>query len=319
MRVAQAIARADNKSLTQMETMADARLPGPSRCNIVINPTALSGTSITIRKFSSSPFTLSQLAAEKKSMSPAMQAFLEACVKARKNILISGGTGTGKTTLLNALAQNIEPRERVVTIEDTAELSLKVSNLVSLEGRPPNAEGQGEVAIQDMVRNALRMRPDRIIIGECRGGETLDMLQAMNTGHDGSMTTAHANNPEEALLRLETMVTQARATMPIYAIRQQIAAAIDVIIQIERIPMALAIEDTAGKFVRTVTQIAELGDYDPDEGTVPVYPIYTYVRARHGTPRAFSVAGHIPSFIGDLPTEQGETGVSKFFGAAEAP
>lgn len=319
MRVAQAIARSDNKSLTQMETMVDARLPGPSRCNIVINPTALSGTAITIRKFSAKPFKLEDLAAG-GAMNGAMQTFLAASVQARKNILISGGTGTGKTTLLNALGQKIQKTERVVTIEDTAELALDVINLVSMEGRPPNAEGKGQITIQDMVRNALRMRPDRIIVGECRGGETLDMLQAMNTGHDGSMTTAHANNPEEALLRLETMVTQARAAMPVFAIRQQIAAAIDIIIQIERIAVRPDLDpdaETAPKptFERLITQIAELGEYDPDTGSVPVYPIYTFVPRRDDPAQRFMVAGHIPSFFSELDTGQDGDRIAHFFAA----
>ncbi|MEM9430958.1 MAG: ATPase, T2SS/T4P/T4SS family, partial [Pseudomonadota bacterium] len=189
VRIAEVIASRDGKSLTQRDTMVDARLPDGSRANIVLAPTARQGTALTIRKFAASPYALTDLAARDMLTDP-MSQFLRACVLGRRNILISGGTGSGKTTMLNALAQFVPDHERVVTIEDTAELDLPIANLVSLEGRPANAEGIGEISIQALMRNALRMRPDRIIVGECRGPETLDMLQAMNTGHDGSMTTA---------------------------------------------------------------------------------------------------------------------------------
>lgn len=297
LRIAHAIASSDNKNLTQVQTMVDARLPDGSRANIVLNPTSRQGTAITIRKFSKDPYSLDFLRS-KGTLNAEMQVFLEACVKARKNIVISGGTGTGKTTLLNAMSQVIPESERVVTIEDTAELSLKIANIVSMEGRPPNAEGEGEISIQGMLRNALRMRPDRIIVGECRGGETLDMLQAMNTGHDGSMTTAHANSPEDLLLRLETMVAQSKTAMPVFAIRQQIAAAVDVIVQVER--LSENVPGLGTKFTRKITHISELGRYDSDTGDIPISPIFSYVGAQENRAARFNVSGHIPDFFDDL-------------------
>jgi len=210
--------------------MVDARLPDGSRLNAVIKPIAVSGDTVTIRKFSKDPFTLEHLV-QLGSISPAMKAVLEAAVRGRVSIVVSGGTGSGKTTTLNALSANIPAEERIVTIEDAAELQLQQDHLVTLEARPANVEGQGEVSIRSLVRNALRMRPDRIIVGEVRGGEALDMLQAMNTGHEGSLTTAHANSPRDCLARMETMVLMAGADLPLTAIRQQIASAIDVIVQ----------------------------------------------------------------------------------------
>lgn len=212
----------------------DARLPDGSRVNAIIPPLAIKGPSITIRKFSKKPITVDDLI-RFGSISKEMAQFLEACVKARLNIIVSGGTGSGKTTLLNVLSSFIPEDERIITIEDAAELQLCQPHVVSLEARPPNIEGKGAVTIRDLVRNCLRMRPDRIIVGECRGGEALDMLQAMNTGHDGSLTTAHANSPREMLSRLETMVMMAGMELPSRAIREQIAAAIDLIIQQARL------------------------------------------------------------------------------------
>ncbi|MEL6601326.1 MAG: ATPase, T2SS/T4P/T4SS family, partial [Pseudomonadota bacterium] len=194
--VAARIAGRDGKQLTEGNPMADARLPDGSRANIVASPTALNGISLTIRKFGKGHWTMADLR-RNRAMSLPMERFLEACVKARKNIIISGGTGSGKTTLLNALARYVPDDERIVTIEDTSELRLLNRNLVTLESRRANMDGRGEISIRDLVKNALRMRPDRIVVGECRGGETLDMLQAMNTGHSGSMTTAHANSPAD--------------------------------------------------------------------------------------------------------------------------
>ncbi len=211
----------------------DARLPDGSRVNVIIPPLSLIGPVVTIRKFARIPFTAEKLV-EMGSITPEVVEFLKACVKARLNIIVSGGTGSGKTTLLNVLSAFIPEDERIITIENAAELQLKQEHVVTLETRPPNIEGKGEVTMRDLVINSLRMRPDRIIVGEVRGGEALDMLQAMNTGHDGSLSTLHANSPRDALARLETMVLMAGMELPLRAIRQQIASAIDLIIHTER-------------------------------------------------------------------------------------
>ncbi len=215
--------------------MVDARLPDGSRINAVIHPIAVSGDSLTIRKFSRDPLTIAQLV-EAGTVTEALAEFLSAAVRGRLNIIVSGGTGSGKTTTLNALSAFIPSYDRIVTIEDAAELQLQQDHRVSLEARPANVEGRGEVPIRALVRNALRMRPDRIIVGEVRGGEALDMLQAMNTGHEGSLTTAHANTPRDCLSRLETMVLMAGADLPLAAIRQQVASALDLIVQQARLP-----------------------------------------------------------------------------------
>jgi len=209
--------------------MVDARLPDGSRVNAVIAPLALRGPSITIRRFNHRLYGPQDLVAI-GSLSQPMLDFLAVCVRSRRNVVVCGGTGSGKTTLLNLLSNLIPPGERVVTIEDAAELRLAHAHRVSLEARPANAEGRGQVTIRDLVRNALRMRPDRIVVGECRGGEAIDMLQAMNTGHDGSLTTVHANSPRDVVSRLETMVLMADVEMPVLAIREQIAAAIDIVV-----------------------------------------------------------------------------------------
>jgi pilus assembly protein CpaF len=213
----------------------DARLPDGSRVNAIIPPLALKAPVLTIRRFSATPFTLKRLVSM-DSIDLRMARFLQICMRARLNILISGGTGSGKTSTLNAMARCIPENERLITIEDTAELQLSAKNLVSLEARPPNIEGQGEVPIRTLVRNALRMRPDRIIVGEVRGPEAFDMLQAMNTGHPGSLTTVHANSPADAIQRLESMILMANLELPQPAIREQIASAIDLVIQQERLP-----------------------------------------------------------------------------------
>ncbi len=213
--------------------MVDARLPDGSRVNAIIPPVAIDGPSITIRKFQKGKLAIEQLI-EIGSLSKFMAEFIRACVLSKFNILISGGTGTGKTTLLNALSGFIPEEERIVTIEDAAELLLEQEHVVRLETKPANVEGLGAIAIRDLVRNALRMRPDRIVVGEVRGGEAMDMLQAMNTGHDGSLTTLHANSSRDAISRLETMCMMSGMDMPLKVIRQQIAAAIDVIVQINR-------------------------------------------------------------------------------------
>lgn len=214
--------------------IVDARLLDGSRVNAVIPPIALKGPCLTIRRFSKKPISVEQLVGW-KSMSAFMADFLQMCVHNRMNVVISGGTGSGKTTLLNALSNFIPHDERIVTVEDAAELQLQQPHVVSLETRPPNLEGKGAITIRDLVKNCLRMRPDRIVVGECRGGEALDMLQAMNTGHDGSLTTAHANSPEDMLRRLETMVLMAGVEFPLIAIREQIASAVQVIVQQTRL------------------------------------------------------------------------------------
>jgi pilus assembly protein CpaF len=213
--------------------MVDARLPDGSRVNAIISPLAIDGPQITIRKFTEHLFTIDDLV-RLGTVSPAVGAFLSQCVHGRMNILISGGTGSGKTTLLNVLSSMIPETERIVTIEDAAELRLRQRHVVRLESRPANIEGKGEIRARDLVRNALRMRPDRIVVGEVRGGETLDMLQAMNTGHDGSLSTLHANSPRDALARVETMVLMAGFDFPMRAIREQAASAIDLLVHINR-------------------------------------------------------------------------------------
>ena len=221
------------RRIDESSPLVDARLHDGSRVNAVIPPVALKGANITIRKFSKKRLQMEDLIGF-GSVEPRMAEFLRVAVEQRKNIVISGGTGSGKTTLLNVLSNYIPPRERVVTIEDAAELRLYQPNLVSMEARPANVEGKGAIPIRELVRNALRMRPDRIVVGECRGGEALDMLQAMNTGHDGSLTTAHANSPRDMLSRMEVMVMMAGMELPLTAIREQIASAVDIIVQITR-------------------------------------------------------------------------------------
>jgi pilus assembly protein CpaF len=234
LRVLDRIVSPLGRRIDEASPMVDARLPDGSRVNAIIRPLALCGPTITIRKFSKKPLTVEDLI-RFGSLTKEIAEFLAACVVGRLNMVVSGGTGSGKTTLLNVLSSFIPNDERIVTIENAAELQLRQEHVVTLESRPPNIEGKGEVTIRDLVINSLRMRPDRIVVGECRGGEALDMLQAMNTGHDGSLTTAHANSPRDALARLETMVLMAGMDLPSRAIREQIAAAIDVIAQVERL------------------------------------------------------------------------------------
>jgi pilus assembly protein CpaF len=214
--------------------MVDARLPDGSRVNAVIAPLAIGGPFLTIRKFAKDPFTVEDLI-NFGSFSRTVAQFLDACVKGRLNVIVSGGTGTGKTTALNVLSSFIPHDERIVTVEDAKELQLHQDHVLALESRPPNVEGKGEVRIRDLVRNTLRMRPDRIVVGECRGGEALDMLQAMNTGHDGSITTVHSNSPRDTLARIETMVLMAGMDLPVRAIREQMASAIDLIVHLTRL------------------------------------------------------------------------------------
>jgi pilus assembly protein CpaF len=234
MRVIDRIVSPLGRRIDESSPTVDARLPDGSRVNAIIPPIALNGPTVTIRKFSKDPFTVEDLI-RFGTFTAEMATFLKACVEARLNIVVSGGTGSGKTTMLNVLSSFIPDDERIVTIENAAELQLRQEHVVRLESRPPNIEGKGEVTIRDLVINSLRMRPERIVVGECRGGESLDMLQAMNTGHDGSMTTAHANSPRDTLSRLETMCLMAGMDLPVRAIREQIASAVDLIVQQDRL------------------------------------------------------------------------------------
>jgi pilus assembly protein CpaF len=234
MRIIDRIIAPIGRRVDESSPMVDARLTDGSRVNAIIPPLSLVGPVITIRKFSASPFTVDDLIRFGTATAD-MFDFLRACVEARLNIFVSGGTGSGKTTTLNVLSSFIPNDERIVTIEDAAELQLRQEHVVTLESRPPNIEGKGAIPIRELVRNALRMRPDRIIVGECRSGEALDMLQAMNTGHDGSMSTGHANSPRDMLARLETMVLMAGVDLPLRAIREQVASAVDLIVQQSRL------------------------------------------------------------------------------------
>jgi pilus assembly protein CpaF len=234
LRIIDKIVSQVGRRVDEASPMVDARLPDGSRVNAIIPPLSLRGPTLTIRKFSRDPYTMDDLI-QFGTLTPKAAQFLAACVRGKLNVLISGGTGTGKTTTLNALSAFVPGDERIVTIEDAAELQLQQEHVITLEARPPNIEGQGEVRIRELVRNALRMRPDRIIVGEVRGAETLDMLQAMNTGHEGSLTTIHANSPRDALSRLETLVLTAGVDLPLRAIREQISSAFDLLIQINRL------------------------------------------------------------------------------------
>ena len=271
--------------------MVDARLPDGSRVNAIIPPLALDGASLTIRKFAEKKLTTDDLISF-GSMTKDMALFLEEAVKQRQNILVSGGTGSGKTTLLNILSQFIPEGERLVTIEDSAELKLSHRNIVRLEARPANVEGKGRVAIRDLVVNSLRMRPDRIIVGECRGAEALDMLQAMNTGHDGSLTTAHANSPRDALARLENMVMMAGYELPSSAIREQVSSAIDLIVQQSRLA------DGSRKIVRIVEVTGREGD------VIQMQDIFVFNQTGYDSDGRvqgyYSATGNIPYFIDEL-------------------
>lgn len=238
------------RRIDESSPMVDARLKDGSRVNAIIPPLSLIGPTITIRKFAKTPYQVHDLI-KFGTLTEEIAKFLDVCVKIRKNIIISGGTGSGKTTLLNVVSSFLPPRERIVTIEDAAELQLRQEHVVRLEGRPPNIEGKGEITIRDLVRNALRMRPDRIVVGECRGGEALDMLQAMNTGHDGSLTTIHANSPRDALARLETLVLMAGFDLPLRAIREQIASAITMVVHVDR-------NKDGSRKVTTVSEITKM-------------------------------------------------------------
>ncbi len=271
------------RRIDKSQPLVDARLPDGSRVNAIIPPLAVKGPCLTIRKFPVQRMTMDDLI-EMGSISRAAATFLRASVIDRKNILVSGGTGAGKTTLLNVLSSFIPFKERIVTIEDTVELRLHQEHVVTLEAKPPNVEGQGAYTIRDLVRNALRMRPDRIIVGECRGPEALDMIQAMNTGHDGSLTTLHANTAREVIERLEVLILMA-AELPIYSIHRQIASAIDLIVHITRLP--------GGR--RVITEITEVVGVDPETKNVILHDIFNF---RNGV--SLEPTGYLPTFIDSL-------------------
>jgi pilus assembly protein CpaF len=280
------------RRIDESTPLVDARLKDGSRVNAVIPPLALKGACITIRKFSKKPLQVKDLI-RFGSINERMARFLTRSVAIRKNIIISGGTGSGKTTLLNVLSGAIPEDERVVTIEDAAELQLAQPHVVSLESRPPNLEGKGAYTIRDLVKNALRMRPDRIVVGECRGSEAIDMLQAMNTGHEGSMTTTHANSPREAVARIETLCLMAGVDLPVRAIRAQIASSIHLIVQQSRL--------SDGS--RRVTAISEVVGVD-DDGDVELNELYSFVRLSTGEggkiTGEFRASGYLPSFIDEF-------------------
>ncbi|MBX2804975.1 MAG: CpaF family protein [Hyphomicrobiales bacterium] len=253
LHVAQRIASAVGRSVDESSPMLDARLPDGSRVNVVIPPLSLKGPCISIRKFSNAIFDFSHLVSV-GSASPALAKLLEIAARCRLNIIISGGTGSGKTTLLNAISQMIDPTERIITIEDAAELKLQQEHVIQLETRPNNIEGRGQVDQRALVRNALRMRPDRIIIGEVRGPEAFDMMQAMNTGHDGSMSTVHSNSARDAISRIETMILMANMSLPVKAIRSQICRAVDMVLQVERMRDG----------VRRITEVSEVIGMEED-------------------------------------------------------
>ncbi|MGE5677750.1 MAG: CpaF family protein [Pseudomonadota bacterium] len=291
MRIIEKIVSPLGRRIDESSPMVDARLPDGSRVNAIIPPLALNGPTITIRKFAKKPLQVGNLIAY-GTLTSDMAIFIEACIKARLNIVVSGGTGSGKTTTLNILSSFIPDDERIVTIEDAAELQLRQDHVVRLESRAANIEGKGAITIRDLVKNSLRMRPDRIVIGEVRGGEALDMLQAMNTGHDGSLTTGHANSPRDMLARLETMVLMAGMELPVRAIREQISSAIDIIIQQSRM------KDGS----RKITHITEVQGMEKE--TIILQDIFIYketgIDERGKITGYFTATGIRPKFMDKL-------------------
>jgi pilus assembly protein CpaF len=280
------------RRVDEASPMVDARLPDGSRVNAVVPPIALSGSVLTIRKFATDPLTVADLVSF-GTLTPAVAQLLEACVRGRLDVVVSGGTGSGKTTTLNVLSGFIPEGDRVVTIEDAAELQLHQNHVVRLESRPANSEGRGQIAIRDLVRNALRMRPDRIVVGEVRDGAALDMLQAMNTGHDGSLTTVHANTPRDSVSRLETMVLMAGMDLPIRAIREQVASAVDLIIQLSRLSDG----------TRRITHITEVVGMEGDIVTLQDLFVFDYRAGQdeHGRYRGGLIStGLRPTFLEEL-------------------
>jgi pilus assembly protein CpaF len=310
-RVIEKIVSRVGRRIDESSPLVDARLDDGSRVNAVIPPLAVSGSTLTIRKFSADPLTAKDLVAF-GSLSPEMAQLLEACVAAHLNILVSGGTGTGKTTLLNVLSSFIPSDERIITIEDAVELQLQQTHVVRMESRPANIEGKGEITIRDLLKNSLRMRPDRIVVGECRGGEALDMLQAMNTGHDGSLSTIHANAPRDAVARLETLVLMAGMDLPLRAIREQIASAVDVIVQLTRMRdgsrRVTHITEVQGMEGEIVTlQDAFVFDYSAGvdaNGRFLGKPVSTGVRPRFAD-RFLDLGIHLPPSVFETSTEWG--------------
>jgi len=292
-RIIERIVAREGRRIDQSSPMVDVKLADGSRGNFVIEPVSVKGPAMTIRRFSARRLTVDDLL-RKKTVSLPVANFLRAAVVAKKNVIIAGGTGSGKTTLLNILSAWIANDERIVTVEDTAEISLPQEHVVTMQARPANLEGKGAITIRDLVRNALRMRPDRIIVGECRGGETLDMLQAMSTGHDGSLTTVHANAPWDATRRLEVLALEADGiALPVRAVRQQIASALDLIVQVERF--------RDGQ--RRITSVCEVVEFDEDEGAVVLEEIYQLRRNRKKIKLAemdLEFTGYVPNFIEDL-------------------
>jgi pilus assembly protein CpaF len=291
LRIINKIVSGVGRRIDESSPMVDARLPDGSRINVAIRPVAVDGPLVSIRKFSAKPFSMDRLL-EVEALRPPMMEVLRAAVQGRVSLVISGGTGSGKTTMLNALSNFIQPDQRLITIEDAAELQLQQPHVGRMETRPANAEGKGEIRQRDLVKNALRMRPDRIIIGECRGEEAFDMLQAMNTGHEGSMTTVHANNPRDALKRLEQMVGMANLPMTIASIRSQIASAIRVILQVQRLP--------DGK--RRLTSVSEITGMEGD--IIQMHEIYKFVKEstddKGQIQGSFKATGIRPAFLAEL-------------------
>jgi len=279
------------RRIDESQPYVDARLKDGSRVNAIIPPLALNGPCLTIRKFAKNVLTVRELI-QMGTLAPEMAEFLQVCVQLRKNIVISGGTGSGKTTFLNVMGSFLPDTDRIVTIEDSAELRLPQTHVVRLESRPPNMEGRGAVTIRDLLRNALRMRPDRIVIGECRGGESLDMLQAMNTGHDGSMTTAHANSPRDVIARLETMTLMSGVELPSRAIREQIASAIHLVVQTARMSDG----------TRKVTHITEISGLEGDRITMQDLFTFTQTGLDHNGKviGRFDATGSVPTFIEEI-------------------
>ena len=296
------------RRIDESSPMVDARLPDGSRVNAIIPPLAITGPSLTIRKFSKDPLTMDDLVSF-GTLSHQAAAFLEACVSGKLNVLISGGTGTGKTTMLNCLSSFIPEKERIVTIEDAAELKLHQKHVISLESRPPNIEGKGQITIRDLLRNSLRMRPDRIVVGECRGAEAVDMLQAMNTGHDGSLTTIHANSPRDALARTETLVLTAGFDLPLKAIRDQISSAFDLIIHTQRL--------VDGR--RRVTHITEVAGVEGDVITLADIFAASYVDDgdHENVTTKMTYTGVRPRFVDKL-SENGVSLPKSFFTESNA-
>lgn len=288
-RIIERIVSRMGRRIDESSPMVDARLEDGSRVNAVIPPLAFSGSTLTIRKFAKDPFKVPDLI-RFGTLTPQMARLLKACVEGKLNVIVSGGTGTGKTTLLNVLSSFIPTHDRIITIEDAVELQLQQDHVVRLESRPANIEGKGEITIRDLVRNSLRMRPDRIVVGEVRGGETLDMLQAMNTGHDGSLSTVHANSPRDAIARLETLVLMSGMELPLRAIREQIASAVDLIVQLERL------RDGS----RRVTAVTEVVGMEGQIVTLQDVYVFDYAAGQDATGRFLGVpvaTGVRPKFV----------------------